>query len=50
MSLGGSAEIRHGDEGHVIRFGETLLLPAAIGECDVVPVGGEATLITCVVP
>ena len=50
MDLGGSVEVRDGESVHPLRFGETLLLPAAVGECEVAPVGGEATLITCVVP
>ncbi len=50
MNLGGAAEVRHGDVSHPLGFGDTLLLPAAIGECEVVPVDGEATLISCVVP
>jgi mannose-6-phosphate isomerase len=50
MVLGGSAEVRHGNETHPLRFGETLLLPAAVGECEITPVAGEATVITCVVP
>ncbi len=50
INLGGQAELRHGGAAHPLGFGETLLLPAAIGECEVVPVEGEATLVTCVVP
>ncbi|HEY2157567.1 MAG TPA: type I phosphomannose isomerase catalytic subunit [Isosphaeraceae bacterium] len=50
INLGGAAEVRHGGSVHPLGFGETLLLPASIGECEVVPVDGEATLITCVVP
>lgn len=50
LALGGPAEVRHGGSAHPLRFGETLLLPAAVGRCEVVPVAGEATLVTCVVP
>ncbi len=50
LGLGGEVEIHHDGSSHPLRFGETLLSPASVGECDVVPIGGEATLITCVVP
>lgn len=50
MALGGAVEVRDGESVHPLRLGETLLLPAAVGECEVMPVGRETTLITCVVP
>jgi mannose-6-phosphate isomerase len=54
VGLGGEAELRAGRNGNEaltrIPFGETILLPAAVGECDVEPLGGEAVLLTCVVP
>lgn len=49
LGLGGSAEVRSGDFRTTVGLGETLLLPAAIGPCEVVP-AGRATLLTCVVP
>jgi mannose-6-phosphate isomerase len=50
MALGGDAKITASSGSHIIRFGETLLLPASSGECRVTPLKGNATLITCVVP
>ncbi len=50
LCLGGGVEVRHEGSTHPLRLGETLLLPASVGTCEVVPIGGEATLITCVVP
>ena len=37
MGLGGSAEVRHRADSFPIGFGETMLLPAALGACEVVP-------------
>ncbi len=50
LALGGEVEVRGPGRSLHLRLGETLLLPASAGACEVVPVGGEATLITCVVP
>jgi mannose-6-phosphate isomerase len=50
LCLGGSVDVRSGEEARRLGFGETLLLPATAGPCEVMPVDGEATLITCVVP
>lgn len=50
MCLGGAAEIIHQNEAVPLRFGDTLLLPASLGRCEVVPLGGEVTLVTCLVP
>jgi mannose-6-phosphate isomerase len=51
MGLGGSAEIRHErSDGHVLlELGQTLLLPAALGQCSIAP-RGRAVVLTCVVP
>jgi mannose-6-phosphate isomerase len=49
LGLGGSAEVRHRGDGHSLNLGETLLLPASLGPCQVVPAGG-ATVLACVVP
>lgn len=49
LGIEGEAEVRSGEVSIVIGLGETVLLPAAIGECEVVP-RGSATILTCVVP
>ena len=49
--MGSSAEARTRDEAVPLEFGRTLLLPAALGGCEVVPRGeGEAVVLTCVAP
>ena len=51
LGLGGSVEVRTRDAAVPLEFGQTLLLPAALGGCEVVPRGeGEAVVLTCVVP
>jgi mannose-6-phosphate isomerase len=50
LCLEGSVDVRNGRDAQRLGFGETLLLPAMVGPCEVMPVDGEATLITCVVP
>ena len=49
MGLGGRCEIRHGRESVSLEFGQTVLLPAALGSCEIVPMGGVRVL-HCVVP
>jgi mannose-6-phosphate isomerase len=49
LGLGGRAEVRHDGSAHSLALGETLMLPAALGPCEVVP-QGQATVLTCVVP
>ncbi len=49
LGLGGEAEVVHDRTAYSLRKGETLLLPASLGSCPVVPRGG-ATVLTCVVP
>jgi len=49
VGLGGQAEVRSGPMSISLGLGETLLLPASIGPCQVVP-RGRATLLTCIVP
>lgn len=52
IALGGSFEIGH-DGGLAptrLAFGETLLLPAILGACEVVPHERDAVILTCVVP
>jgi mannose-6-phosphate isomerase len=49
MGLGGSSEVVHRAESVRLDFGQTLLLPAALGPCRVSPCG-DSTVLTCVVP
>ena len=50
LGLGGTLEFRSGGNSTRLELGQTLLLPASIGRCEVAPVDGQATLLTCVVP
>ena len=50
LVLGGDVEIRTPEVTMWACFGETILLPASLGECRVIPVNGSATLVTCHVP
>jgi mannose-6-phosphate isomerase len=50
MGLGGPAEVRHQDTAYPLSPGQTLLLPAAAGACEVAPRAAEATILTCVIP
>jgi mannose-6-phosphate isomerase len=49
MGLKGTSNIEHGGKRIPLEFGQTVLLPAALGECQLVP-GRQATVLTCVVP
>jgi mannose-6-phosphate isomerase len=49
LGLEGAAEIVHGSERFGLGYGQTLLLPAAIGPCDIVP-QGKAQVLTCAIP
>jgi mannose-6-phosphate isomerase len=49
IGLAGCCELVHRGECIRLEFGQTLLLPAALGACQVSPIG-EATVLTCVVP
>jgi mannose-6-phosphate isomerase len=49
LGLGGSVGVRHGGESHALRFGQTMLLPAEIGSCEVVPTDEGATVLECTV-
>jgi mannose-6-phosphate isomerase len=49
LGIEGVVEIVSGDFACELGLGETLLLPASIGPCEVIP-KGSATLLTCVVP
>jgi len=49
MGLNGSCDVEHDNECVRLDFGQTLLLPAALGQCVVTP-RGAATVLTCVVP
>lgn len=59
LGLAGETEIRHEGSSHRLAFGQTCLLPAALGECALVPLGGdgdggsgsgESVVLTCVIP
>ncbi|MGC8640313.1 MAG: type I phosphomannose isomerase catalytic subunit [Isosphaeraceae bacterium] len=49
MGLEGRAEVRHNNQETILDFGQTLLLPAALGRCEVVP-RDKAVVLTCVTP
>ncbi|GAC1473815.1 MAG: class I mannose-6-phosphate isomerase [Isosphaeraceae bacterium] len=50
QSLSGEADIVKDGAATPLGFGQTLLLPASIGSCEVIPRSGGAVLLTCVVP
>ena len=49
MGLEGSADLAQGRWSGRLDFGQTILLPAAVGPCEIVPRDG-AVILTCVVP
>jgi mannose-6-phosphate isomerase len=49
MGLEGRSEVHHGGECVRLEFGQTLLLPAAVGPCEITP-RDDARVLTCVVP
>jgi mannose-6-phosphate isomerase len=49
IGLGGSVRVEGSGETRTLGFGETLLLPAEAGACEVIP-EREATILTCVIP
>ncbi len=49
MGLQGTCQIVHGERRVRLEFGETVLLPASVGECRIEP-QGNAVVLTCVVP
>jgi mannose-6-phosphate isomerase len=49
VGLEGRSELIQGTQRVRLDFGQTLLLPAAVGPCEVVPHGG-ATILSCIVP
>jgi mannose-6-phosphate isomerase len=49
MGLWGRCDVRHGGQSIPLEFGQTLLLPAALGPCEIVPRDG-ARVLSCVVP
>jgi mannose-6-phosphate isomerase len=49
VGLEGRSEIAHGGKRIGLDLGQTLLLPAAAGRCEIVP-RGEAVVLSCVVP
>ncbi len=50
MAVEGDVEVSTVDYSQTLLLGETMLLPAAVGVCEVTPINGPATIITCVVP
>jgi mannose-6-phosphate isomerase len=50
VALAGAVEVRHGPNRYPLGFGQTCLLPASLGPCEVAADEGEACLLTCVVP
>jgi len=49
IGLEGCSDVRHGAECVQLEFGQTVLLPAALGPCEIVP-RTDARVLTCVVP
>lgn len=49
LGLGGTADIKSQSTSTRLEYGQTVLLPASIGACEIVP-EGEAVILTCVVP
>lgn len=49
LGLGGAAEIMSQGTSTRLEYGQTVLLPASLGACEVVP-DGEAVILTCVLP
>ncbi|HEX8199099.1 MAG TPA: mannose-6-phosphate isomerase, partial [Isosphaeraceae bacterium] len=49
LGLGGTAEVRHRDASYPLALGQTLLLPAALGACEIAPREDEATVLTVTV-
>lgn len=50
LALNGDADVIHAGDSTPLRFGQTLLLPASSGPCEVVPRGDPSVILTCVVP
>jgi mannose-6-phosphate isomerase len=50
VGLGGAARLFGADTETAIELGTSVLLPASIGPCQVVPGGKGVTILTCVVP
>jgi mannose-6-phosphate isomerase len=49
VGIDGEVEVRSAEVGVTLGLGQTLLLPASIGRCEVTP-DGRSTFLTCVVP
>lgn len=49
IGVGGYANVRHAGQDHALSLGQTLLLPAEIGPCELIP-RDDVTVLTCVVP
>ncbi len=50
LGLKGAADIRYAGSDFRLGFGQTMLLPAALGPCQVIPKEAGTTILTCVVP
>jgi mannose-6-phosphate isomerase len=49
MGLDGQCSVVCGGASAALEFGQTLLLPAIVGECEIIP-SGNVVVLTCVVP
>jgi mannose-6-phosphate isomerase len=49
MSLAGSFDVRNPAETVRVEFGQTVLLPATVSQCEIVP-HGQCQILTCIVP
>jgi mannose-6-phosphate isomerase len=49
MGLEGGCDVVYGGKPTALQFGQTLLLPAIVGECEIIP-HGDAVVLICVVP
>jgi mannose-6-phosphate isomerase len=49
MGLEGASDVVYGGKATLLPFGQTLLLPAIVGECEIIP-HGNAVILNCVVP
>ena len=50
IGTAGDSLVQHGKMDYRLPFGSTLLLPAAIGACEIMPAGDSAQILECFVP
>ena len=50
IGLGGEADLCYHENRTRVKLGQTVLIPASVGPCEVKPRSGEAILLTCIVP